>query len=199
MVSALKRTIADALMQESLHRRPLILQGRTMLMAASVGLVPTSRWSLMITSALLSRLAGGMLLLVSAGTGIIQAGAMSPSKTGFVAALSWAGSLVAFFAACLGILLLVYGPRLRQRWTAGCEAASKARSMMAESRAAQSNPHPEIDPLIFLDPGLGGGRMAMTTYLILRAQRQDGTPKRSRAPHPGERPERPTALHKASM
>lgn len=154
----------------------------------------------MIAGPFVWRIAGSILLVAAAGTGYMQAGATAVQATSLGAAASWAGGLIAFALACLGLLLILHGPTLRRRWKADCERAASAREMMAPPRSDHGDAQPELDPLLFLDPGLGGGRMAMTTFLILRAQQRSTPPRRSqRRPRPGDRQNRPAPLHKASM
>lgn len=145
------------------------------------------------------RLTGGVLLFASTGAGFIQASDTAAAWKNLGAAASWAGGLIAFALACLGLLLLLHGPRFRRRWQAACDGAAQARVAHPADRTAGKIGRQELDPLIFLDPGVGGGRMAMTTYLILRAQQQNAAPSRTRSRCLGERAEHPKALHKVSM
>ena len=137
------------------------------------------------------RAAGVAILVGACATGFAEQHLLAGTwhDTAFSLALALAG----FASACLGTLLLFRGSRVRRSWLAACERTAARRE--AETFAASRKPDPaaQINPALLWDPGLGGGRMAMTTYLILCAQQQESQTR------PSERPRHAAAASNPSL
>lgn len=115
------------------------------------------------------RSTGVLILLSACATGFAHARAADSIWSGDGAAAHIALAVAGFTFACLGLLLILKGSRLREGWQAACDEQARRRGMEAGEQPAEAA---QPDPLLFLDPGFGGGRLAMTTWLILRAQQQ---------------------------
>lgn len=113
--------------------------------------------------ALIWRLAGGMLVLASASTGLMQAGVLGEPLFSSDAAIRWSAGFLAFVVALLGILLLLHGRHLHAGWRSACERADEGRHCANIADA-------ETDPLLLLDTSVSGGRTAIAAFLILRAR-----------------------------
>lgn len=99
--------------------------------------------------------------------------------------------LVALVISCFGIALLLKRPSVRKR-------RSTSRNRTTPRKVDAATP-PIDDPVLPWDPGLGGGRMALTAHLILRGQQHAslarGRDARSSHVHAVNDPELHTERH----
>ena len=133
--------------------------------------------------------AAGIAILVGAGAISLAHGAAPVgAATVHASSIDLSLALASFVLACLGLLLIIQGARLRDGWVSACKRAERDRTAL--KRDGQKSAVTEIDPTVLWDPGLGGGRLALSTFLILRAQQQAAqarevpTPKQSAPAEP---------------
>ncbi|NIJ08523.1 hypothetical protein FHS31_002144 [Sphingomonas vulcanisoli] len=107
----------------------------------------------------------GILLLASGAGALSQAHRIGGSVAWLYSPiLAWAVGLTGFALAMTGVLLAVHGAELRQRWRARQLAETATRHP-----PRRRPPSDAIDPWLVLN-GFAGGRLALTSFLIVRAQ-----------------------------
>lgn len=118
---------------------------------------------------------GILLIIAGLGSGFVTYGMPQGPLRDLGDAADFAVALTGFGVASLGTLLLFGGSRLRARWLRVCDRARIDRTMSAEKRTASLVVGSREDPFLHHAAFSGCGRMAIATYLILRAQNQQQT------------------------
>ena len=121
------------------------------------------------------RIAGPAMLAGIAGIGVARCSA-SPTPAGHAASLELVFGLTGFVLACLVAIRIIHGAQLRNRGAATCGRKARDRAVSPDDGRALTMAAAEIDPVLLWDPGFGGGRLALATFLVLRAQQRAAQP-----------------------